>query len=201
MLTLDEFVKYWEAQQLPGSDGKSPRYWPGCVKMAAGAIQWMKGLIDWPPEKVLEIGCCDGQVLELFEKEGVWARGLFGITLFQEEIDLLRSEHPKYNAGVISMHSFYPPFKFDLVMAQRTLEHSPVGFYLLYRMMSMAKRWVLIGQAPWPDLVADPRHYSQLPAENIWNWVNKLGGKKIGQLDKYGVWFLIDTSGMIDMGE
>ena len=200
MLSLDEFVKYWEAQQLPGSDGKSPRYWPGCVKMAAGVIQWMKYKIEWPPESVLEIGCCDGQVLHIFEKYGAPPESLYGLTLFKEEADLLMAEH-LYNVHVGSMHTFNSNLKFDLVMAQRTLEHSPVGFYFLYRMMSMAKRWVLLGQAPWPDLVADPRHYSQLPAENIWNWVNKLGGNRIGQLDKYGVWFLIDASNMIDMGE
>jgi hypothetical protein len=98
------------------------------------------------------------------------------------------------------MHEFDSEgYKFDLVMAQRTLEHSPVGFYLLYRMMMLARRYVLIGQAPWPQLVADPRHYSQLPAENIWNWVAKLGGKRIGQLDKFGVWFLIDAGSMTIM--
>jgi len=192
---LIDFVKHWEATQLPGSDGKSPRYWPGCIEMAKLAMGWASKLIDWPPKSVIELGCCDGPVLQLFDESGVPAEHCVGLTLFEEEAVLCRERG--YSAYVASMHwHSLADASFDLVFSQRTIEHSPVGFYALYRMLKLAKRYAMIGLVRWPELVCDPRHYALEPPLNLWNWVEKLGGRKIGELEKWGYWLLIDTSGV-----
>jgi len=195
MLDLSAFIEHWEQQQRVGSTGSSPRYAKQNVGRAIDAIAWAREIVDWPPSSVLEIGCCDGAVLHLFKEAGVCHDGLFGMTLFKAEATACKKQHG-YTVFVESMHrTKLADNQFEVVFSQRTLEHSPVAFFALYQTLRLASKWALIGLPQWPRQVTMSRHYAVLPAENVWNWIGKLGGVKLGQMEKdKSVWFLVDST-------
>jgi len=165
MSRLDAFVASWVGHQKPAGALKE-----GHIRLTREAIRQFWSLM-YGVESVLDIGCAGGEGLVVFKSLGV--KRCVGLTNQESECALVREKG--FQCILEDMHRMsVPDNRYDLVYSRRTVEHSPVPFYLLSEFKRVASRYVLIIAPRYPFRIWTDSHCSIFP-DRVWEeWANKL---------------------------
>ncbi len=159
------FVERWSARQGPAVIG------PKHIQYTRDAIAQF-----WPDldgiQSVLDVGCAGGEALRIFSGRGV--KRCVGLTNQRSEQRAVQGLG--FDCVLADMH-FAPTEddSFDLVFSRRTVEHSPVPFYLLAEFARISRRLVFIIAPEYPFRIWVKQHYAVLPSRVWIEWGKRLG--------------------------
>lgn len=169
MSRLDTFVHHWVERQKPAKSVNVVQVQDAIMKV------WpkLKGI-----ESVLDVGCAGGEALQIFANLGIEKCQCVGVT--NQRIEYGKVVKKGFPCVLKDMHFLNTKDnRFDLVFSRRTVEHSPVPFYLLSEFTRISKRWVYLITPYYPCRMEHKDHCAVLPAKVWIEWGKRLGLKEV----------------------
>lgn len=147
---------------------------PRTHKRRMGVVQAMAPFIAaLGIRTVLDVGCA-GITRQWWLEQGIAWRGL---TFPRDAAKLKERGVEDVDIGDVAAMG-YDNGQFDIIYASHVLEHSPMPLIALMECRRVARCLLLVVPA-WPRMVAEPYHYSVMPAA-AWKHLFAVAGWRIG---------------------